>query len=93
MSYLQTAEELRKAVVSFMAHLDGADDSEKKDAVVEIGHIINLAVRCSPRPVQGTCRKNIVSTAMRDFCRVTMTREVDPTTGKDFNKIHIEARQ
>jgi hypothetical protein len=93
MSYLQTAEELRKAIVSFMNFLDGAEDSEKKAAAVELGHIVNLAVRCSPRPVQGTCRKNIVSAAVRDYCRVSMTREVDPKTGKEFNKIHIEAKE
>lgn len=46
MSYLETAEELRKSIVSFMEHYI-----------------------------------------------VSMTREVDPVSGKEFNKIHIEAKQ
>lgn len=93
--YLDTASDLRKEVNSFMEayvkdnHPMVEDSANMKEAAVQLGHIINLAVRCSPRAVQGTVRKNIVATAMGKFCEVAMTQEVDEKTGRNFNKIHI----
>jgi hypothetical protein len=89
--YLQVAEELRKEVESFM---ESFLDVKKPDgpAAVALGHIINLAVRCNPRQAQGTVRKNIVQTAMRNYCRVTMDRLTDPKTGRSYNKISIASK-
>lgn len=95
--YLETARQLKGEVDTFMERfvgdLDVGDlEGFKRQASVALGHIINLAVRCNPRQSQGTVRKNIVATAMEDHCKVTMTRERDERTGKEFNKIHISAK-
>jgi hypothetical protein len=92
--YLETAEDLRKEVREFLVQYCGhLPTLGLRQAVVQLGHIINLAIRCSPRPVQGTCRKNIVAKAMQDYCDVRMTRERDPDTGRDYNKIHINPKK
>lgn len=78
--YLQTVEKLRQEVDGFLL-------KNPEACPVELGHIINLAVRCSPRAVQGTVRKNIVSGAMTNHCDVTMTKEPE-----GFNKIHIKVK-
>lgn len=91
--YLETAEALRKEVKSFIErYITDRMHCDSAEAFVQLGHIINLAVRCNPRQPQGTVRKNIVATAMKDYCRVTMTREEDPKTGRTFNKIHIQPK-
>jgi len=86
--YLELAEDLRKEVNTLVATNPGLDP-------VALGHIINLAVRCSPHGIQHTVRKNIVETAMRDHCRVTMT-ELPKTRFPDddgsYWKINIEKR-
>jgi len=91
--YLETAEELRKEV---NALIDRVNNMGGELDVVKLGHIINLAVRCSPRGVQHTVRKNIVATAMADHCRVTMTEM--PKSGRfdddegSYWRINIEAK-
>lgn len=88
--YMQTASKLREEVNKLMEKIEAASPPlDEEQIAVQVGHIVNLAVRCSPRSVQGTVRKNIVSEAMKDYCDVTMTREQDPETKKEFNKIHI----
>jgi len=84
--YLHTIEELRKQVETFVEFYSLTD---RKEALVQLGHIVNLAVRCNPRQVQGTVRKNIVQGAMQKYCLVEMFRETDPKTGVEFNKIQI----
>ena len=105
--YMETANELRKNVEAFMeafveepltheggeqGRIDPQDRLITAVAAVQLGHIINLAVRCSPRPVQGTVRKNIVAEAMKKYCEVTMTKEYDEKTDNEYNKIHIIAK-
>jgi hypothetical protein len=106
--YMETANELRKNVEAFMkVFVEDAEPltvevngqqirMEPQDhtnaAAVQLGYIINLAVRCSPRPVQGTVRKNIVAEAMKSYCKVTMTKEYDEIRETEYNKIHITAR-
>ena len=92
MSYMQTADELRKEVETLVNALEAGWSVPPVDIAKQIGHIVNLAVRCAPRAVQGTVRKNIVSKAVEKYCRVTMTRETDERTGREYNKIHIEPR-
>lgn len=89
--YLQTAEELRKEVKGFLETYSPANEEHAKDMARTLGHIVNLAIRCNPRQPQGTVRRNIVATAMKDYCLVTMTRETDEKTSREFNKIHISA--
>jgi hypothetical protein len=88
--YMETANELRKNVEAFMKVF--VEDADVNAAAVQLGYIINLAVRCSPRPVQGTVRKNIVAEAMKSYCKVTMTKEYDEIRETEYNKIHITAR-
>lgn len=95
--YLETAAKLKDEINAFMQQfVNDIDQMEPQkfmeEAAVALGHIINLAVRCNPRQSQGTVRKNIVATAMKDYCNVSMTRETDERTGREFNKIHIEAK-
>lgn len=89
--YLETADQLRKEVESFMVAIT-LEDADMGQLAVQLGHIINLAVRCNPRQAQGTVRKNIVAKAMMKYCSVTMTKEYDERTDRQFNKIHIKPR-
>ena len=89
--YLETATQLSKEIDSFLdtfCEMDG--QGIPPQAAVQLGHIVNLAVRCNPRQSQGTVRKNIVATAMKHHCIVTMTKETDEVSGREFNKIHIK---
>lgn len=95
--YLETARELQKEVDSFLGLVDwSTQDVSFGLACVQLGHIINLAVRCNPRQPQGTVRKNIVETAMANHCKVSMTKELkdpeEPSKGT-YNKIHIVAKE
>ena len=93
--YLEMAAELRKDVNILLEQVFEHGDwlpMEKDELATKLGHIINLAVRCNPRQPQGTVRKNIVATAMKDYCKVTMTQETDERTGREYNKIHIVPR-
>lgn len=88
--YLEVAAELNENIKQFVAsYLPDLPP----EAAVQLGHIVNLAVRCCPRPVQGTVRKNIVEKAVGDWCRVTMTKGFDERTQKSFNKINIIPKQ
>ena len=94
--YMETAAQLRKEVESFInlyVKVDSAlptmSEELAREAAVKLGHIVNLAVRCNPRQAQGTVRKNIVQEAVKAYCNVTMTREHDEATDREYNKIHI----
>lgn len=87
--YMETAEQLKKEVEGFLADWVAYNP---KEASIQLGHIINLAVRCSPRGVQGTVRKNIVAKAVEKYCRVTMDRGHDEETGNSYNRINIKPR-
>lgn len=84
--YLKTVEQLKNEVNDFILN----HVIFKEQAVVQLGHIINLAVRSCPRPTQGTVRKNIVGGAMKDHCNVTMEKCTDGD--KTFNKINIKVK-
>jgi len=88
--YMELSAELSKLVDKFMEQF--VDDEFFDDAGVQMGHIINLAVRCNPRQPQGTVRRNIVGTAMKRFCDVHMSKEFDEKTGREYNKIHIKPK-
>lgn len=98
--YLEVADELRKEVESFVEDITNQSDdgdgnigmSPESAFAKRLGHIINLAIRCCPRGVQHTVRKNIVEKAVGKYCRVHMTEETDERTGNTFHKIHIEPR-
>jgi len=89
--YLERAEDLRGLVKDLMQAIPNRNESHF--IPVTLGHIINLAVRCNPRQPQGTVRKNIVATAMKDYCNVRMTKETDKRTGVTYNKIYITAKE
>lgn len=89
--YLETARELGKDVESLIEYLT-LPEPDMEQVAVKIAHIVNLSVRCSPRGVQGTVRKNIVQEAVRKYCRVSMTKETDERTGRSYNKIHISPK-
>jgi len=97
--YLEVAEQLQSHVKAFVEMFIVGDDTgldiiPKPDekAVEDLGHIINLAVRCNPRQSQRVVRKNIVEVAMRNYCDVSMTKEYDEKTRREFNLIHISAK-
>lgn len=86
--YLETAAKLRKEIDDFVQAY-----GIPPEGLVQLGYIVNLAVRCAPRPVQGTVRKNIVAEAVRSHpLRVTMSKAVDPISCREFNKIDIALR-
>lgn len=58
--------------------------------VADLAYIINLAVRCAPRAVHSTVRRNIVAMAVKDYCRVDMLEEYDALTKKKFHRIRIQ---
>jgi hypothetical protein len=74
--YLDVSEELRGEVNTFLDAFVKEDDLGRFDprptAAVKLGHIINLAIRACPRGVQHTVRRNIVATALKDYCKVDM---------------------
>lgn len=84
--YLDTAKQLNDLVEAFAAqkNLNNAD-------VARIGEIINLAIRCCPRGVQHTVRKNIVETAIGKRCFVSMT-EVVESPDRSYHRIEITPR-
>jgi len=91
--YMEIASDLRKEVDKFLESFGITQDTQAaNDAGCMIGHIINLAVRCAPRPVQSTVRLNIVKEAVGHYCKVTMTEELDERTGNTYHKIHITPR-
>ena len=87
--YMEAAGKLKSDVDSFLQFVPIEDVPA---AAVALGHIINSAVLCNPRKPHGTVRKNIVVEAMKSYCKVTMTKETDERTGREFNKIHILAK-
>lgn len=92
--YMETANNLLKPEVeSLMYLITSGMEVDPGVAAKQIGHIINLAVRCCPRGVQGTVRKNIVEAAVKDYCKVWMTKETDERSQRTFNKIHIVAKE
>jgi hypothetical protein len=91
--YLEIAEEGRKEVVALINDLTAANPGiDAKDLAIKIGRIVNLAVRCAPRAVQSTVRKNIVHGMVRDYCHVTMTEVTDERTGNTYHAINISRR-
>ena len=95
--YLETAEDLRKAVNAFLeTHCENDGQGISPGAGVELGHIVNLAVltvECNPRQSQGVVRENIVATAMKNHCKVTMTKVMDEKTKREYNRINIVAKE
>ena len=102
--YMEIASDLRKEVESFVEGnlLDlrpglesgdpcGRDSQLINQMVVQIGHMINLAIRACPRGVQHTVRLNIVKEAVGRYCQVTMTEE-SSLLGNIYHKIHITPR-
>jgi len=93
---METAKDLRREVESLLSSIEALTDKPRDTwegiLGVKLGHIVNLSIRCSPRGVQGTVRKNIVEEATRSVYNVHMTKEVDERTGRDYNKIHITAK-
>ncbi len=95
--YVETSGELGKLVnefmESFVAPAVGSCGVEgMNDAAVQLGHIVNLAIRCNPRAVQHTVRRNIVQIAMKKYCIIGMKEVMDETTGVSYNKIKIMPR-
>jgi hypothetical protein len=97
--YMETATQLHDQIRSFLVEHFGFDKElspeelqKKFNAAKEIGFIVNLAVRCAPRSVQGTVRKNIVAKAVEGYCDVGMHKVTDKNTGRSYNKISIVAR-
>jgi hypothetical protein len=86
--YLETAQQLGNDVEKFVECYISLKD--RPVAVRALGHLLHLAVRCNPRQIQGTVRKNIITEAIGKYCSVRMTKEHDEQTGRKYNKIHIE---
>ena len=92
--YLETSRQLGKEVENLLKlHFDSWSPDDQGAVAVHLGHIINLAVRCNPLQSPCTVRRSIVATAMGRYCNVTMTRELDEKSGREFNKIHIVSNQ
>ena len=74
--YLETAGILHTEVEAFLEKhfLETTPErlEEKNHAAADLAYIINLAVRCAPRSVQRTVRRNIVAAAVKDRCTVDM---------------------
>jgi len=88
--YLERAEDLKELVDTFVEEfLDGFDVNKKNDALIQLGYIINLAIRCNPRQPQGTVRRNIIQKAIGDHVVVSMTKEVSER-GSTYNKLHLD---
>ena len=94
--YMETAAQLALSVQTFLDHIHGVDEDldpdqlkAKREDAHQLGYIINLAVRCAPRSVQSTVRRNIVERAIRPYCTVTMNKFEDPDTKRTYNKISI----
>ena len=87
--YLETARQLRQEVNAFLSQLP---EGQLAPLAVSLGHLLNLAVRCHPRPCQGTVRRNTIAVAMRDWCEVTMER-VQVENGRGYNRIDIKTRE
>ena len=90
--YMENAKRLQKDIYDFVEEHITVDD-QFDSAIIALGHIVNSAVLCNPRKPQGTVHKNIVAEAVKGYCNVTMTRETDPESGKEYNKIHISAKE
>lgn len=94
--YLDVSEDLRKEVNNFLDTFVRPDDLGRFDpqprAAVALGYIINLAIRACPRGVQHTVRKNIVATALKDHCNVSMSECFDEKSGQSYNKIEITSK-
>ncbi len=91
--YIETSTKLQELVDTFLdEHASETYAPATPEAAIALGHIINLAVRCNPRQSQGIVRRNIVATAMKHHCNVTMTKETDERTQRTFNKIHITGK-
>ncbi len=88
--YLEVANDLRRQVETILNSVETGVSRE--ELARQLGHAINLAVRCAPRAVQSTVRGNIVRTAVGNYCNVTMTKEEDENTGRTYNKILIETK-
>ena len=88
-SYMERAEDLKELVDQFLVDHVGFGHGK---AAIALGHIVNLAVRCNPRQLQGTVRKNIVAKAMEEYCNVTMSRKLDEISGRAYNLITIVAK-
>ena len=82
----EAAEELRKAVNAFLeTHCENDGQGVSPDGVVELGHIVGLAVRCNPHYPHEVLQ--LIATAMKDHCEVTLVRD------RDYNRINIVAKQ
>lgn len=94
--YLDVSEDLRTEVNNFLNAFIRPDDLGRFDdrprAAVALGYIINLAIRACPRGVQHTVRKNIVATAVKDYCNVAMHECFDEKSGRSYNKIEITSK-
>ena len=86
--YLETAREAN-AIVERLHHQLNFTPQQMED----LGHLVNLIVRCAPRAVQSTVRKNIVQTAMGRHCRVRMEKIYDDKTDRAYNKVTITSRE
>ena len=92
--YLETAAKLNERVEDLFAFVESThpvDGPYEDQLAIMLAHIVNLSVRCNPRQSQGVVRKIIVEIAMGARCNVSMTRETDADTGREFNQIHIAA--
>lgn len=95
--YMRTAHEANKTAHRLfnMVAKQGLESSENiefnRQVARDIAHLVNYGIRCSPRPVQGTVRLNAVREAVKDLpVRVSMVKETDPDTGKEFNKLVVD---
>lgn len=92
--YMETAGQLKERVEELLRVLSTylPDDGSIASVAVDIGHIINLAVRCAPRAVHHTVRKNIVSKAVGSYCKVQMIEMVDLISSKKYHQIDISPK-
>lgn len=88
-AYLKNVEELRQKVEEFM---DKLPPEQRGELAVDLGYIISKSVLCNPRKPQGTVRLNIVQGATQKYTVCRMTRETDPRTQREYNQLHISAR-
>lgn len=84
--YLKPAASAQETLASL---LDLIPENKRAEATVLAGHIFNYGVRSNPRPANGTCRNNAVSTFLANTpCRVSMNKRTSPS-GYSYNAISI----
>ncbi len=83
--YMETAakaNEVAKKLISMVA--EGA----QPQAAEMIAQLVNLGIRCAPRAVQSTVRKNAVERAVRGLpVEITMEQRTDPQSRKTYNAL------